>query len=56
MKELISFVIISGTGCGALLGGTINAIDSMKYRNAMSDPSFYHLVDDAGDPVSQEIK
>ncbi len=56
MKELIAVTIISCTGFGAVLGGTINAIDSMNYRNALEDPGFYHLVDEAGDPVSQEIK
>lgn len=56
MKELISFIIISSTGCGALLGGTVNAIDSVRYRNAISNPGFYYLVDDAGNSVSQKIK
>ena len=55
MKELIAITVISCTSFGAVLGGTINAIDSMNYRNAIEDPSFYHLVDESGDPVGKEV-
>ena len=42
-------------GLGLCLGGAINAYDKATLEGALNDPSFYHLVDQAGNPVSKEL-
>lgn len=43
-----------------LVGGITGAVDklgsSMHYDRFINDPGNYHLVDDLGNPVSQEVK
>lgn len=41
---------------GSLAGGAEKLNNNVYYENFISDPNNYHLVDNAGDPVSQEIK
>ena len=41
---------------GAICGGVTNAIAEWKYDRFMSDPSVFHLVDEAGNTVGQELK
>ena len=41
---------------GSLAGGAEKMNDGYYYEQFLSDPSSYHLVDDAGNPVSQELK
>jgi len=41
-------------GCAA--GGISTAYDSYRYERALTDPSILHLVDEMGNPVSQEAK
>ena len=41
---------------GAICGGVTNAIAEWKYDRFMSDPSVFHLVDEAGNAVGQELK
>lgn len=41
---------------GLAVGGVTSSVDRFKYEYAIEDPGFMHLVDEAGDPVSQEIK
>lgn len=46
-------------GCllaGGLAGGVEKMHDDMFYDSFLADPDNYHLVDDAGHPVSQEAK
>ena len=42
-------------GLGLCLGGAINAYDKAALEEALNDPNFYHLVDQAGNPVSKEL-
>jgi hypothetical protein len=41
---------------GLAVGGVTSSVDRFKYEYAIEDPSFMHLVDEAGNPVSQEVK
>ena len=48
-KEITAFVV---AGCLCFGGYEAFSLDA-KYDRALSDPEFYHLVDEAGNPVSQ---
>ena len=52
-KGLIALVVAGCVGGGACLGGYSAFSQEFKYDRALSDPGFYYLVDEAGDPVSQ---
>lgn len=41
-------------GCAA--GGLSTAYENFRYERALEDPSILHLVDELGNPVSQEPK
>ena len=56
MKELVAIVIVSCTGIGAVVGGTLNAVDDYRYHSALESSTFTYLVDEAGNPVSKQIK
>ena len=39
-------------GCAA--GGISTAYENLRYERALTDPTILHLVDEMGNPVSQE--
>ena len=41
---------------GVVLGSASNAYQDFRYEWALEDPSMLHLVDEMGNPVSQETK
>ena len=41
---------------GVAAGGVTTAIDQYKYDNALESPDFLYLVDEFGNPVSQELE
>lgn len=41
-------------GCAA--GGITTAYENFQYERALSEPGILHLVDEMGNPVSQEAK
>ena len=55
MTNPITVITLAASFCaGICLGGVINAYDQAVMKEALEDPSFYHLVDNEGNPVSQE--
>lgn len=54
MKELIAICLTACMGMGATLGGALNAYDDYVYDQALENPNFLYLVDEVGNPVSQE--
>ena len=48
-------ILTIGCCLGMCLGGAINAYDKATLEEVLNDPSFYHLVDQAGNPVSKEL-
>ncbi len=56
MKEVATLVVIGCTGIGCCIGGVLNSVDSFRYETALSSPSFFHLVDEGGYPVSKDLK
>lgn len=48
-------ILTIGCCLGMCLGGAINAYDKATMEGVLNDPSFYHLVDQAGNPVSEEL-
>lgn len=41
---------------GLAVGGVTSSVDRFKFQNAIEDPQFMYLVDELGNPVSEEIK
>ena len=54
-KGIIAAVLAACVGTGSCLGGFESWSQSDHYRRPLTDPSFYHLVDDVGNPVSQNF-
>ena len=55
MTNPITAIALAASCCAGLcLGGAINAYDQAVMKDALEDPGFYHLVDNEGNPVSQE--
>ena len=52
-KGFIALVVAGCLSGGACLGGYSAFSKDLKYEQVLSDPSFYYLVDEAGNPVSQ---
>lgn len=52
-KGFIALVVAGCLGGGACLGGYEAASQSALYNQVLSDPDFYHLVDEVGNPVSE---
>lgn len=48
------FGVCLAIGCAA--GGISTAYENFRYNKALTDPNVLHLVDQAGNPVSQEPK
>lgn len=55
LKEIITAACGIGLGLGCCIGGVSNAYDAIVYDRAVNDPGFMYLVDEFGDPVSQEV-
>ena len=53
-KEIVSACVTIGMGLGCFAGGISVAWDNHAYERALADPEFFYLVDEAGNPVSQE--
>ena len=49
-------IVISALCAGSIVGVGENAIESYNYDSFISNPDNYHLVDGAGNPVSQEAQ
>ncbi len=41
---------------GCAFGGVSNYMNESRYENAFSNPDFFHLVDELGNPVSQKAE
>ena len=55
-KGILVFFLTTCAASGAFVGGFSEALHNSAYAEAMSNPAFFHLVDENGNPVSQEIK
>jgi hypothetical protein len=53
-KEVVSACVAIGMGVGCFAGGISLAWSDHAYQRALQDPEFFYLVDEAGNPVSQE--
>ena len=53
-NPFVTAALAASCCAGLCLGGVINAYDQAVMKEALEDPSFYHLVDNEGNPVSQE--
>lgn len=53
-KGFLALIVAGCVGGGACLGGYSAFSQGFNYDRALSDPNFYYLVDEAGDPVRQE--
>ena len=53
---LLPILLSACMASGAFVGGFSEALHDKAYEEALSDPSFYYLVDDVGNPVSQEVQ
>lgn len=54
-KGIITAVLAACVGTSSYLGGFESWSQSNHYRRTLTDPGFYHLVDDVGNPVSQNF-
>ncbi len=55
-KGIIAIIVAACVGTGSCLGGFESWSQTDHYRRTLSDPDFYHLVDDVGNPVSQDFQ
>ena len=53
-NPFVTVALAASCCAGLCLGGVINAYDQAVMKEALEDPGFYHLVDNEGNPVSQE--
>jgi len=54
-KGVVAMFLATCLGAGSCMGGFENWSQSNYYRTIIKDPGFYHLVDDVGNPVSQDF-
>ena len=54
--EALSPVIGVCLAIGCAAGGITTAYDNFRYERALTEPGVLHLVDEMGNPVSQETK
>lgn len=50
------WIVLSALSLGSIAGIGEKAFDGVSYENFLNSPDSYHLVDRAGNPVSQEVK
>ena len=55
-KGVITALVAACVGTGSCLGGYEGWSQSDHYQRTLRDPDFYHLVDDVGNPVSQNFQ
>lgn len=55
MRFAFATILAGAVTAGGCLGGLVNAYDAYLYDSALKDPSFFYLVDEHGEPVSQEV-
>lgn len=55
-KGILAFFLTTCAASGAFVGGFSEALHNSAYAKAMSDPDFFYLVDEYGNPVGQEVK
>ncbi len=53
-KEIVSMCVTVGMGLGCFAGGLSVVWHDYEYKRALEDPEFFYLVEEAGNPVSQE--
>ena len=54
--EVLSPILGVCLAIGCAAGGLATAYENFRYERALEDPSVLHLVDEVGNPVSQEAK
>ena len=54
--EALSPVIGVCLAVGCAAGGITTAYENFRYERALTDPAVLYLVDEMGNPVSQEAK
>lgn len=54
--EALSSVVGVCLAVGCVAGGVSTAYENFRYERALADPGILHLVDEMGNPVSQEAK
>lgn len=52
-KGIFAIIVATCVGGGACLGGYNTLSQDFAYDRALSDPDFYYLVDETGNPVSE---
>ncbi len=52
--EVLTPVLGVCLAIGCVAGGLSTAYENFRYERALEDPSILHLVDEVGNPVSQE--
>lgn len=54
-KGFFAFMVSVCAASGAFVGGFSEALHDKVYADALSDPDFYYLVDQDGNPVRQGL-
>ena len=49
-------IMCACAGSGAFVGSFSEALHNAAYAEVLSDPSFYYLVDESGNPVGQKVQ
>ena len=52
-KGILAIILSACATSGAFVGGFSEALHDKVYTEALSDPDFYYLVDQDGNPVRQ---
>ena len=55
MRFALTTIMAGAIAAGGCVGGLVNAYDEFLYDTALKDPTFFYLVDENGNPVSQEV-
>jgi hypothetical protein len=55
-KGILAIILSACTASGAFVGGFSEALHDKIYTEALQNPGFYYLVDQNGNPVSQDFK
>ena len=53
---ILTVTLAACMSAGAFCGGVTSTIADWKYESFMSDPANFHLVDEVGNPVRQELE
>ena len=55
-KGILAMIMCACAGSGAFVGSFSEALHNAAYAEVLSDPSFYYLVDESGNPVGQKVQ